>query len=325
MARVLLLCDRVPDDLSSGRYLRIHHLCRELTNHHQCFFMDLDGHTDAVSVRDALGVVDVGGAKTVRAGRPSARRHLRISNAHYLRLSYPAYFRDTLALVRDRIIQWRIDILLVLEEQMAEMALELATPKILNYADCDTLTMRRVLANRGKEMSLSERARLWLRQVRQGARERALVRGFDVTTTIAEPDRQGLLASSGVVAERVVVLPNGVAQEALDAGDRPSQPDRSIVFWGNLDFPPNWTAVRFFFDSVFLPYLADADVKWHIYGRGGGEHLRDVMEHPRIQSEGFRERLFEEIAGKGVMINPMVEGSGLKNKVLEAFACSTLR
>ena len=36
--------------------------------------------------------------------------------------------------------------------------------------------------------------------------------------------------------------------------------------------------------------------------------------------EGFVEDLYGFISDKGVMINPMIEGSGLKNKVIEAFA-----
>ena len=35
---------------------------------------------------------------------------------------------------------------------------------------------------------------------------------------------------------------------------------------------------------------------------------------------GFQEDLASFVADKSVMVNPMIEGSGLKNKVLEAFA-----
>jgi glycosyltransferase involved in cell wall biosynthesis len=41
---------------------------------------------------------------------------------------------------------------------------------------------------------------------------------------------------------------------------------------------------------------------------------------PGIRVHGFVADLFALAHGQGVMINPMVEGSGLKNKVLEAFA-----
>jgi glycosyltransferase involved in cell wall biosynthesis len=321
MARVLAVSDRFPDDLASGRFLRVHHLCRQLAERHACFFIDLAGDTRPGTAQELLGMVDARSAPPVPSHRGSARRHLRISNMRYLHLSHPDYVRATLALLRAHIARWQIDVVVVFPGEITELALEIDLPKILDYPDCDTLTIRRALDSRGGELSLAQRSRLWLRRVRQGARERALVRGYDLVTTIAEPDRQGLLASSGAAGSRVIVLPNGVAPEALAAGDRSRQSDRSIVFWGNLDFPPNWTAVRFFYKRVFLPYLADAGVTWHLYGRSAGDHLREVMAHPQVRVQGFREHLFDEIVGCGVMVNPMVEGSGLKNKVLEAFAC----
>jgi glycosyltransferase involved in cell wall biosynthesis len=93
-----------------------------------------------------------------------------------------------------------------------------------------------------------------------------------------------------------------------------------VAFWGNLDFPPNWTAVENFYETVFLPRLAPAGVSWSIYGRGAGPRIDEIARHPLIQLEGYCPDLFEAVKNCGVMINPMVEGSGLKNKVLEAFA-----
>jgi glycosyltransferase involved in cell wall biosynthesis len=62
-------------------------------------------------------------------------------------------------------------------------------------------------------------------------------------------------------------------------------------------------------------------VEWHIIGRGADESIRELAAHPLIHLHGFVEDLYAEISSHGVMVNPMVEGSGLKNKVLEAFAC----
>lgn len=322
MARLLMLADQFPADLTSGRFLRVNHLARELAKRHQSFFVDLRGDTDPATVKEELGVVEALSMPPLPGNSGSMRRHLRISNARYLQLSHPAYVHDTTARLRHLVNRWQIDTLLVFAaEAVAELALGLDLPKIVDICDCATLTRRRAVLSRGTDPSLRHRVRLRLSQMRQGARERALVRGFDLTITIAEPDRQALLQSSGAGQDRIAVVPNGVAREALQAGEKARQAGRSIVFWGNLDFPPNWTAVRYFFETVFVPFLADAGIRWHIYGRGAGENLRDVMNHPGVSLEGFRENLFDEVIERGVMINPMVEGSGLKNKILEAFAC----
>ena len=47
--------------------------------------------------------------------------------------------------------------------------------------------------------------------------------------------------------------------------------------------------------------------------------LRKSLEHPNVHFHGFVDDLFS-LPRKRRMVNPMIEGSGLKNKVLEALA-----
>jgi glycosyltransferase involved in cell wall biosynthesis len=169
-------------------------------------------------------------------------------------------------------------------------------------------------------MSLFEKAMTRVKLVRQSGRERAMVLGHTATTTISEADRMSLIEVSGVTGERIIVIPNGVSAEAMAVGNCARQHDQSVIFWGNLDFPPNWTAVEYFFDKVFLPYLADKGMTWHIVGGGESSTLREKVQHPQVIFHGFVDDLYSFAAQKGVMVNPMVEGSGLKNKVLESLA-----
>ena len=80
-------------------------------------------------------------------------------------------------------------------------------------------------------------------------------------------------------------------------------------------------AVDYFHRQIFLPYLAEKNVEFHLIGKGADDSIRAIAEHPGVHLHGFVDDLYAEIASHGVMVNPMVEGSGLKNKVLEAFAC----
>ena len=77
----------------------------------------------------------------------------------------------------------------------------------------------------------------------------------------------------------------------------------------------------YFYRKVFLPYLAAENVEFHLIGKGADDSIRAMAEHPNVCLHGFVDDLYAEIATHGAMVNPMVEGSGLKNKVLEAFAC----
>ena len=320
MANVLIICREFPNDMASGLHLRVHHLCRVLAQRHDCYLVDLSGREVDSAAQAAGPFREVLLMPPFPSRSGAKRRHLRLSNGHFLEQSFPGHFRETVRLLRKFADARSIDVVASFAPTKGEVGLALDLPKLIDLPDSDTLTTERMLANRGNELSFAERLSARLALWRGIGGERRLVRGYDVATTISEPDRRQLLKNSGVADDRVVVLPNGVAPEALSTGRQRREAARSVVFWGNLDFPPNWTAVRHFYKNIYLPCLADQGVDWHILGRNPGPGIQAMASHPRIHLAGFQEHLFDYIADKGVMVNPMVEGSGLKNKVLEAFA-----
>jgi glycosyltransferase involved in cell wall biosynthesis len=320
MSRILIIALGFPDDLSSGRHLRVYHLCRELARENELFLVDVSGPDSSVRQRDIAPFSAVETVEAPPSGSRSWRRHFRADNASLLRLSHPDYYHGTLNRVRAIAERWRAECVISCAPGVNEITAALNLPRLLDRPDCITLTTERILANRARKLSFARRLALRLDLPRQRAGERNFVRSFDYTLTISRSDRERLLEVSGVSPERVVLVPNGVAPEALAAWrDRPERA-RRVVFWGNLDFPPNWTAVAYFYKQVFLPFLAPQGVEWEILGRNASPAIRAMAEHPLILLTGFKEDLFDHVADAGAMINPMVEGSGLKNKVLEAFA-----
>ncbi len=321
MARILILCGRYPADLSRGSDLRFQNLCKQLAQRNECFLVCLGEVPDRIDPLAHIGVRDFETLPLLPGTGKAFLRHLRLTNVHFLRRSVPTYLAHAQGAIKKLVAKWEVDAAVCLVPPAAEMLLPIDIPKLVDFCDSRTLTFRRMLDNRGGEMNARERLGVYVKYFRERQRERSLVRQFDCATTISDADREWLLRVSGAHPGKVVVVPNGVASEALNrklgAGDR----RRSIVFWGNLDFPPNWTAVDYFNREVFLPHLAARNVEWHIIGKGADESIRKLAQHPQIHLHGFVEDLFEEISSHGVMVNPMVEGSGLKNKVLEAFAC----
>ena len=321
MPRILILCGRYPDDLSKGSDLRFQNLCKQLAQRNECFLVCLGKVPVGI---DPLAHVGVRDFETLPLRPDTGRsflRHLRLTNVHFLKRSVPAYLAHTQGEIKRLVAKWEIDAAICLVAPAAEMLLSTDIPKLLDFCDSRTLTLRRMLDNRGGEMNAGERLGMYVKYFRDKQRERSLVRQFDRTMTISEADRECLLRISGAHPGKVVVVPNGVASEALSQAAGAKGRKRSVVFWGNLDFPPNWTAVNYFHKDIFLPHLAAQNVEWHIIGKGADESIRELSRHPLIHLHGFVDDLYEEISSHGVMVNPMVEGSGLKNKVLEAFAC----
>ena len=320
MARILVVCDTLPINLADGLHLRVYHLCRELARSNECFFLGPVPEGVEVEKLKQIGFSD---HRTLeprpRQGR-SWRRHFRLSNAKFLQISSPEYYKRATAVLNEAVKAWDIDAVLCFAPGLSELALAGTVPTLLDFTDSRTLTAERASRNRGRHKGLAERVVSLVKSKRDTERERYLVRSYSVTTTISEQDRQALLRVSGVPADKVYVIPNGVSDTALALGKVRKDDDRSIIFWGNLDFPPNWTAVEYFFDRVFLPFLAHKNINWHIVGRGASDALLRKVRHDNVHFHGFVDDLFQFAASKSLMVNPMVEGSGLKNKVLEALA-----
>lgn len=316
----MVICTTLPTNLADGLHLRVYHLCRELAKSNECLFV---GSVPAEMEEVDFSEFGFSDSRVLeprpRSGR-SWRRHFRLSNENFLAISSPDYFAKARSIVREAAATWNADVVVCFAPALSELGLQAEIPKILDFVDSRILTAERANKNRRQQRGVAGTIASALKSRRDAARERSLVRNYDLTTTISEPDREALLRDSGVGNDKVVVLPNGVSEAALTTDVNEQDHDRSIIFWGNLGFPPNWTAVEYFFDEIFLPFLADSDIDWHIVGGGASEQLLGKVRHPRVHFHGFVEDLFRFASGRGAMINPMVEGSGLKNKVLEALA-----
>jgi glycosyltransferase involved in cell wall biosynthesis len=126
--------------------------------------------------------------------------------------------------------------------------------------------------------------------------------------------------------EKIIDIPNGVNPSLLTkTWNQVDEITGGIAFWGGLDFSPNTTAVHYFYDEIFLPYLSDKEINWFIIGRNPSSKMQKMAEkHKNISLTGYVEDLYEFVSRIPIMVNPMQIGSGLKNKVLEAFALERL-
>jgi glycosyltransferase involved in cell wall biosynthesis len=322
MIRVLILCGSYPADLTSGAHLRFQNLCKQIAARNDAYLVCLEDIPEGVDPCAQIGVRHFTTLPAMPRTGKSPLRHFRLTNKQFLKRSLPKYLAESQDAIGRLAAQWKIDALVCLVPPAAEMLLPIAIPKLLDFCDSRTLTLRRILDNRNNKLTIAQRVSVNVSYFRERDRERALVRQFERTITISGADRDCLLEISGVSPGSVAIIPNGVSSAALDIAPVRGERKRSVVFWGNLDFPPNWTAVHYFNRHIFTPHLADEGVEWHIIGKGADASIQAIAKHPNVHLHGFVDDLYREIAAHGAMINPMVEGSGLKNKVLEAFACN---
>jgi glycosyltransferase involved in cell wall biosynthesis len=306
--------------MTHGRDLRVFNVIRQLSSTYECTLVDLN---DEGTVAQP-GLLDFLAGQVSLPSKPCSRsnplRWMRTSDVGFAQLAYPEYHAHVSRKLAEISRLTTPAAILNFSRFAAEIATGLGPPAILDLADSVSLAMSRALARKDGRLRPMERARVKLRCVRAMKLERSLVHAYDSVTTISDQERAQLVTVSGLGGDRVECIPNGVFPRALEGFcDGPRK--RTVVFWGNLDFPPNWTAVRYFFEQVFQKYLAEKNVEVSIIGRGGDDTLADIFSHPKVTRYGFVDDLFGLLSREGALVNCMVEGGGLKNKVLEAFAC----
>jgi glycosyltransferase involved in cell wall biosynthesis len=145
------------------------------------------------------------------------------------------------------------------------------------------------------------------------------MRGYRVVTAVAEADAERLRRLDP--RRRIEVVPNGVDVDYF----RP-QPDAAVdpdelVFVGVMSFPPNVAAMQHFTHRV-LPLVRRARpaVRLTIVGRDPRPAVRRLAELDGVIVTGEVDDVRPYLARAAVVVVPMVSGSGIKNKVLEAMA-----
>ena len=150
------------------------------------------------------------------------------------------------------------------------------------------------------------------------AYQRAQLSTITAATMLSEADRRfcGWYSRH----PRIECIPHGVDCERYAPMDEPVD-ENLISFWGGLTFDPNINAILFFADQVWpLVRRHRPNVRWSIIGWGDSPHLARIRQMPGIEFRGFVEDLRPEIARSAVAIVPMLTGTGIKNKIMEAWA-----
>ncbi len=183
------------------------------------------------------------------------------------------------------------------------------TARLLELIDSETL---------GAERARPATWRTRLRALMAARAERQAMRGFDIVTTVAEADAERLRAMDA--STRVEVVPNGVDADRFRPDPTVNPTAGMIVFIGALSFPPNIAAMRWFTRDVMpLIYRMRPDARLTIVGRDPSAEVR-AMSSASVQVTGEVDDVRPYLAAASVFVAPMISGSGIKNKVLEAMS-----
>lgn len=154
-----------------------------------------------------------------------------------------------------------------------------------------------------------------------------LIGRLDVCTAVAPRDAESLASATGLAT---AVVPNGVV---LPHGSRlEGRRENLVVFTGAMQFPPNASAACWMAKRIWPRVWkamggrqarrlnAPDPVRLAIVGASPPPHVRKLGELPGVVVTGAVDDIGSWLSRARVAVAPMVSGSGIKNKVLEAAA-----
>lgn len=168
----------------------------------------------------------------------------------------------------------------------------------------------------------------WLRRIRRIERDRiarfegSAFADFDRVVLVSQEDADALRRLNPALETRVI--PNGVDAQAFAPGDEPEEPGL-ITFVGTMRWDPNIHAARTLCRDV-LPLVRrrHPEARVAIVGRSVGEAVRREFEgYEGVDVVGEVPAVQPWLRRAQVFACPMVSGTGIKNKLLEALACGT--
>jgi glycosyltransferase involved in cell wall biosynthesis len=126
-------------------------------------------------------------------------------------------------------------------------------------------------------------------------------------------------------AARYDLVPNGVNRQEFFLKQPHEEESNTIIFTGNFAYRPNRHAADFFLQHIFpLVRQQIPTARFMLVGSGASRYLkRESQKAPGVEVIDFVPQLRSYIARAAVAVAPITVGSGVSNKLGEAFATGT--
>lgn len=167
----------------------------------------------------------------------------------------------------------------------------------------------------------------WIEENRIKKYEGMLVKSFDHTLVVIDPDRDALLegvdqSQAARLAKRISSIPIAVDTIKLQPINR-KPGSTNIMTMGSLHYPPNADGIRWFLQEVFplvqkqMPY-----VTLTVIGKSPPADFIEMANESNgaIEVTGFVDELTPYMERAALMVVPVRAGSGMRVRLLEAFA-----
>lgn len=311
--RVLICAEEAPLPPTNGFRLHLDHLSRALRERHDVRLVAAvkpEQHPSEVNL-EWMRLVEsphrTAGEKAASLGDSMLRRRP---------LSVRGFDESLGPVLDDELRSFRPDVVHVTPNRLATMSARLhGRPAVLAALDA---WHRNVRSDR--------KASPWLRRLLLIA-EHSHVRRFEATEyapfgrviVVSEEDARALRELDPRI--RVEVIPNGVDADQFAPDASIEREPGLVVFTGVMDYHANVTAAEFVARDVMPRVRAvRADARLALVGRDPRPRVQALAELPGVSVVGSVPELRPWLSRASVYCCPMRDGTGIKNKLLEAMA-----
>ena len=151
--------------------------------------------------------------------------------------------------------------------------------------------------------------------------ELEMLRHFDLVQVCTEPNRNYLLSFKPELRDSVRAGLRAAIQVDEFPANLNAREGNTILFVGGFRHLPNLEALQWFFNEV-VPILKARGVPFRIHAIGVDPPPAYAFANSEgiLELAGFRESIAEDMRSASVFICPILSGSGVRVKLLEAFA-----
>ena len=307
--KLLVLLSRIPYPLDKGDKLRAFHQIKDLNDSYEVILCCLSTH--AIDPKTTKKLEEICGELNIIHLNYAGilwRLFLALFNDKPFQVAYfySKKAQQELGAIIEKHLPKRFLCQLI---RVAEYAKKYSIfSKTLDYMDALSIGMER----RANKAPFYLKPIVSIEAKRLRAYEEKMFQYFEKKVIISQADKEHLTHSN---ATEISVIPNGIDSEFFKSEHRTKKVD--ILFTGNMGYLPNVESAQYLVKNIFP--IIDPNTTVQICGKSPSHKVRTLATR-NVEITGWVDDIRVAYDEAKIFVAPLMLGSGLQNKLLEAMA-----
>ena len=311
MKKILVICHDIPS-MTVGATLPIYHLIKNLSNNYELSLICFDSNKyriqelepylkniHSIKIPQYLSIKD--------QLLYTLKNMITLDNIHTRSFLNYYYHKDMSNLIKTNVEDYDI---IITDMPMAFYTRNIEHNKIIYAFDAVGDYNYKMYE---KAATLPSKIYWYLNYFKINRYEKAYDK-FDSCIVVNDKDKKLLQRKLNV---EITVVANGVDTNYFKNQNKDET--KKLVFLGDMSTPPNNDAVKYFVEEIYPLILKRHDIKLYIVGRNPSNYIKS-LSNDNIIVTGEVEDVRDYLGLNSIFVTPMISGTGIKNKILEAMS-----